>query len=177
MKKIYAYILIYPSIILISAICLLPGCRNKSISKENNHPAEQKLTNPAPVQYKKPSSNFNDTLIIKSTSAVFFNVDSLQLDKMKALLKKEEYETEVHNCFYLMRNARQVMKQYWPKLNIIEVSKIRYLLFIKTDNSSVLIDLDSKNDTCGIFLFDVKKDPELVDMMNIDTALGFYFKK
>jgi hypothetical protein len=30
---------------------------------------------------------------------------------------------------------------------------------------------------CGIFLFDGKKEPELADMMNIDTALGFYFEK
>lgn len=176
MKKIYVYIFTHPGFLLVSLVCLLAGCVNGSSSKENTNPGEQKPATQASVQYKKPASGFNDTLVVKTSSAVFFDVDSLQLSKMKTLLKREEYETEVHNCFYLMQNARQVMKQYWPQLKIIETSNIRFLLFIKMDNSSVLIDLDSKNDTCGIFLFDRKKDPELVDMMNIDTALRFYFK-
>jgi hypothetical protein len=36
--------------------------------------------------------------------------------------------------------------------------------------------LDTKEEMFGILLFDRKKEPELVDMMNIDTALGFYFR-
>jgi hypothetical protein len=76
-----------------------------------------------------------------------------------------------------MRNARMVLKKYWPKVRIIETSKARYLLFIKADKSKKCIDLNSKNDICGIFLFDNKKDPELIDMMNVDTALEFYFNK
>jgi len=33
------------------------------------------------VQYKKPSSSFSDTLVINKISAVFYNPDSLQLNK------------------------------------------------------------------------------------------------
>jgi len=128
------------------------------------------------VQYKKPSSSFSDTLVINKISAVFYNPDSLQLNKIKAITKKELYETDVHNCFYLMRNARMVLKKYWPHKHIIETSEYRYLLFIKADNSQTCIDLDTKEDMCGILLFDRKKEPELIDMMNIETALGFYFK-
>jgi len=128
------------------------------------------------VQYKKPSSSFSDTLVINKISAVFYNPDSLQLNKIKAITKKELYETDVHNCFYLMRNARMVLKKYWPHIHIIETSEYRYLLFIKADNSQTCIDLDTKEDMCGILLFDRKKEPELIDMMNIETALGFYFK-
>jgi len=128
------------------------------------------------VQYKKPSSSFSDTLVISKVSAVFYNPDSLQLNKIQAITKKELYETDVHNCFYLMRNARMVLKKYWPHIHIIETSEYRYLLFIKADNSQTCIDLDTKEDMCGILLFDRKKEPELIDMMNIETALGFYFK-
>ena len=123
----------------------------------------------------KPPSGFSDTLTIRFPSAVFYNPDSVQRQKMKETYSKNEYETEVHNCFYLMRNARNVLKQHWPKIQIVETSAYRYLLFAKADKTSTLVDLDTKGDICGIFLFDGNKDPEPADMMNIDTALGFYF--
>ncbi len=149
------------------------SCTNTESSKKNN--TEIPATSRA-VQYKKPSSSFSDTLVINRISAVFYNPDSLQLNRIKAITKKELYETNVHNCLYLMRNARMVLKKYWPHIHIIESSEYRYLLFIKADNSQTCIDLDTKEDMCGILLFDRKKEPELIDMMNIDTALGFYFK-
>jgi len=159
--------------ILLFVIVYLYGCTNpESVKKKNAEipPASH------PVQYKKPSSSFSDTLVINRISAVFYNPDSLQLNRIQAITKKEIYETDVHNCFYLMRNARMVLKKYWPHIHVIETSEYRYLLFVKADNSQTCIDLDAKEDMCGIFLFDGKKEPELIDMMNIDTALGFYFK-
>lgn len=160
---------------LIFVLAYLYGCINTESSKKNNN-SEKPATSSA-VQYKKPSSSFSDTLVINKISAVFYNPDSLQLNKIQAITKKELYETDVHNCFYLMRNARMVLKKYWPHIHIIETSEYRYLLFIKADNSRTCIDLDTKEDMCGIFLFDRRKEPELIDMMNIDTALGFYFKE
>jgi hypothetical protein len=124
---------------------------------------------------RKPPGSFSDTLIIDFPAVVFYNPDSLQLLKIKEITAKNEYETEVHNCFYLMRNARNVLRQYWPKIQIIETSANRYLVFVKADKTITTIDLDSIGDQCGIYLFDGKKEPELADMMNIDTALGFYF--
>ena len=126
---------------------------------------------------RKPPSSFSDTIIIHFPSAVFYNPDSLQLQKIKEITAKNNYETDIHNCFYLMRNARIVLKKYWPKIHIIETSKARYLLFIKADKTQTCIDLNTKEDMCGMFLFDGEKEPELADMMNIDTALGFYFEK
>ena len=160
-------------LILIGAFIYLYSCTNTESSKKNN--TEIPATSHA-VQYKKPSSGFSDTLVINEISAVFYNPDSLQLNKIQAITKKELYETDVHNCFYLMRNARMVLKKYWPRIHIVETSEYRYLLFVKADNSRTCIDLDTKEDMCGILLFDRKKGPELIDMMNIDTALGFYFK-
>lgn len=125
----------------------------------------------------KTPSSFSDSQLIHFPSAVFYNPDSLQLQKMKEITEKNEYETEVHNCFYQMRNARMVLKKYWPEIHIIETSTKRYLLFVKADKTMTTIDLNSKGDMCGLFLFDGKKEPELADMMNIETALGYYFAK
>src|SRR5262249_16529716 len=146
------------------------GARQKRETAKETQPATQ----PAPT--KKIPSSFSDTLIIASKSAVFFNPDSLQWERMRATNPKNVYESDVHNCFYQMRNARMVLKQYYPKVRIIETSKARFLVFVKSTNEKIYVDLDTKRDVCGIFIFDRKKDPELIDMMNIDTALGFYFK-
>ena len=126
---------------------------------------------------KKPVSSFNDTIIIKANSAVFYSPDSLQMKKIKAVNEKVTFGLLRHNCHYQMENARIVIKKYWPQLKIIEVSTFRYLLFEKANKSKVSIDLNNKNDICGLFLFDGKKDPVLVDMPNVATQLGFYFSK
>ncbi|MEP6616142.1 MAG: hypothetical protein ABJA57_06160 [Ginsengibacter sp.] len=124
----------------------------------------------------KPHSTFTDTVIISAASAVFYQPDSLQLEKIRSVNPRNIYESLTHESFYQMRNARMVLKS-WPNVKVIEISKARYLSFIKADKTKDIIDLDSKNDIAGIFLFDKDKDPELTDMMNIETELGFYFKK
>lgn len=160
-----------PGLIFCLFSCSLHSCTQPA---KKNTPAES-TPDTTDIIKRKPVSLFSDTLTIHFPAAVFYNPDSLQLQKIKEITAKNDYETELHNCFYLMRNARNVMKQYWPKVNMIETHKARYLLFIRTDNTKVCIDLDTKGDMCGIFLFDGKKEPQLADMMNIDTALSFYF--
>ena len=146
-----------------------------------SQPAKKKIPEAITPEHKdsirrKPPSSFSDTLTIHYPSAVFYNPDSLQLLKIKEKTAKNDYETDIHNCFYQMRNARIVLKKYWPQIHIIETSKNRYLLFVKADKSKIFIDLDNKGDMCGLLLFDGKKEPELADMMNIETAMGFYFR-
>lgn len=126
---------------------------------------------------KKPGSDFNDTIVIKAKSAVFYSPDSIQMEKIKRVNEKAIFDMLTHNCHYQMENARMVIKRYWPQIKIIETSTFRYLLFEKTNKSKVCIDLNDKNNICGLFLFDGKKDPVLVDMPNIDTQLGLYFTK
>ena len=162
-----------PGLILSFLIGFLFSCSespDKNISLKNLETQKDTIR-------RKPAASFSDTLVIGFPSAVFFNPDSLQLQKIKEIFTKNAYETDVHNCYYQMRNARFVLKKYSSKIHIIETSVNRYLLFIKKDKTKTCIDLDSKGDMCGLFLFDGKKEPELADMMNIETALGFYFEK
>jgi len=142
---------------------------------EKNKTKEEQESGTIPVRYKKPPSSFNDTIIITVHSAVFYNSDSLQLEKIKAITDNPVYESNVHDCFFQMRNARIVLKKYWPQIEITDTYQHRYLLFVKANNNKTCIDLNSKNDMCGIFLFDGVKEPQLADMMNIDTALEYYF--
>ena len=115
--------------------------------------------------------------IIKAKSVVFYSLDSLQMEKIRKVNEKAIFDMLTHNYQYQMGNALIVIKKYWPQIKIIETTKFRYLLFEKKDKSKVCIDLNNKNDICGLFLFDGEKNPALLDMPNIDTQLGFYFSE
>ena len=125
----------------------------------------------------KPSSSYSDTVEIVSSSAVFYNADSFQLEKIKAVTEAGIFESLMHEFFYQMRNSRMVLKKYYPHIEIREIENARYLLFKKTDGGKELIDLNDKNDPYGIFIFDGLHSPRLVDMTNIESELGFYFSR
>jgi hypothetical protein len=125
----------------------------------------------------KPPGSFSDTVKIKVASAVFYMPDSIQLERIKAITDSAVFDGTMHDCFYQMRNAQAVLKQYYPDIKITEVKDARYLLFEKTDGVREYIDLNTKKDPCGIFIFDGQKAPLLVDMTNIESELGFYFSK
>ena len=85
------------------------------------------------------------------------------------------FDGTMHEYFYQMRNARIVIKKYRPRIQIIEAATYKYLLFVKKDKSFDCINLDTRKETHGLYLFDTVKAPEAVDMMNIESFMGFYF--
>ena len=163
----------------ISATCLffmIFSCNNNTGSKNNKKdPVNSSST--TKVAAEKPPATYPDTLIINFPSAVFYKPDSLQLSRIKALTDTMVFDGSMHEYFYQMRNARIVLKKNWPLVSIIESEKCRYLLFIKKDGTREYIDLDTKYDTHGLFVFDGIKSPVMVDMTNIETIAGFYFSR
>ena len=173
MKKSTLFKMIWPVSIIIFALTIFSSCSCIPDKKSN----QQETVISSRTVISKPPSSYTDTLIINSASAVFYNSDSLQLQKTRLVNKEMVYKSMVHDCFYQMRNAHIVLKKYWPQLKIIDTSRARYLLFIKENKSKLCIDLNTKNDMCGLFMFNQKKDPVLADMTNVDTALKYYFEE
>jgi hypothetical protein len=157
---------------MIAFILFICSC---SQTPEKNNQRVKKDQAPKPLIVEKPPSSFNDTVIIDRESAVFYNPDSLQLQKIKSVNEERVYATLTHDCFFMMQNARNVIRKFWPHIRIVEVVKARYLLFVRKDENKICIDLNAKKNICGLFLFDPNKNPELADMPNINTSLGFYF--
>jgi hypothetical protein len=147
-----------------------------SDSPRETEPAQNKTENKDPPK-TKPPANFSDTLKINSAAAVFYSPDSLQLEKIKSVTDTKIFEATMHEYFYLMRNAHFVIKKYYPQLKIIDATNLRYILFIRTDKSTDCVDLDTKKDAYGLYIFNGQKPPQFTDMANIDTELGFYFSK
>jgi len=127
------------------------------------------------ISKNKPGSSLSDTVRIQYPSAVFYHPDSLQLQKIAAITNTMVFKSTMHEFFYQMRYSRIALKKYYPHIKIIEVMKARWLLFEKKDGTKECIDLDAKNDTEGLFVFDGKSEPRLLDMTNIETELRYYF--
>ena len=155
------------SVLLLTASCSSNPVRDKE--KKASPSSHQALT--------KPPSNFQDTMQIGFPAAVFYVPDSLQLEKIKELTDSVIFEATMHEYYFQMRNARMSIKRDWPRLKIVEAKNIRFLLFKGKDIDSTYIDLNTKNDSHGLFLFQPGQKPHYADMMNIDTELGYYFKK
>ena len=140
------------------------------INSEKNNPTTPQQ------KHQKPGSSNQDTLTVQHNTAVFFQPDSLQLLKIKAANIPTVFNSMVHELFYQMSNARNVIKTSYPNLVIIESSNSRFILFKSKNEKKHLIDLNNFNDMCGIILFKQTGKPAFIDMMNIDSELGFYFK-
>ena len=125
--------------------------------------------------YSKPPASVTGTLTVTGNTAVFFNPDPDQLGRIRAANDSMIFESMTHDCYYQMNNARLLMQKAWPQVSIQETNAARYLLFITNNGDSISIDLDTKNDMCGIILFNGVKQPLMIDMMNIDTELNTYF--
>ncbi len=176
MKRLFMGNKFYPSkqwIFLLFLISLIVSC-SKSSHHEQKKGKENTVEKSTPG---KPPSRFLDTVIVVYPTAVFYNPDSVQFKKIKAITEPMIFEGTMHDCFYQMRNSRMVLEKYYPKVAIEEVKNARYIHFKMINGSDEIVDLNSKNDPCGLLIFDGHKSPQLVDMTNVDTELGFYFSK
>ena len=152
-------------------VCTFLSCRDKEgNSGKTNYPVST-----GKIIVTKPPSNFRDTLIIDFATAVFYHPDSLQLEKIKEMTERGVFEATMHEFSSQMRNARMTIKRGWPSLKIMETKNARFLLF-RGKGINTTIDLNTKGDPYGLFLFQPGTEPHFTDMMNIDTELGFYFK-
>lgn len=157
--------------LLLLALVIVTACKQKKKIADKEMP-----TIPVVIT-KKPASSFIDTLQITGTAAVFFNPDSIQWQQLKKNTDPQVFDSNQHDCYYQQRNARIVIKKDWRQVKITEAVNKRFLHFISPNQAGVVIDLNGKNDWCGILLFKEGKQPQLVDMTNIETALYDYFGK
>ena len=125
----------------------------------------------------KPSSTFSDTLTINDVAAVFYTPDSIQLDKIRSVTDSGAFQAIMHEYDYLSRTAFSILKKDFPNIKIIEAKNVRYILFTTSDKKQICIDLDKNYDPYGLYIFNLQNPPQLVDMANTESSLGFYFYK
>ena len=127
--------------------------------------------------HHKPPAVFQDTMIIDSKTAVFYQPDSIQLNRIKSLTDSRIFDGSMHEYDYQIRTAHLALNRNWPQIKAIEAKDSRYLAFKKDGNNKIIIDLDKYDDAYGMFLFEAGKNPVPVDMTNVEQAIYFYFSK
>lgn len=149
------------------------ACAGKVNDKQINANNENKTK----ISNVRPGATNQDTLFIEKFPAViFYNPDTLQLENIKKVTKPSVFQSQTHEFFYQMRNARIVMKKDWPQLTQIITNTHRYIAF-KKGSSIETIDLNKIEDFSGMILWNGIKKPQKIDMMSIETELYYYFKQ
>src|SRR5687768_10534726 len=156
------------SCLLIFCLLVMSGCNSQE--KPNKAPTQE-------IPGAKPPSSYNDTLTIDYLSAVFYLPDSMQLERIKASTGKQVFEGSMHEYESQFRNSKNVLAADWAQVRVTEVKKIRFLRFIKNNKQVSLVDLNTKGDPYGLIIFNKEKEPQLVDMTNVDNELYYYFSK
>lgn len=152
--------------LFVATIILAGGCKDKK-PPEKDRPLDKVM------EVHKPPSSFGDTLMVPKNAVVFFQPDSLQLLKIKAVTSEPVFRSTMHEYEYQIGNARAFLKRHWPQLKVIDSKRAGYLLFRKKEGDE-LINLDLQ-DPSGMFVWDGHNKPLLVDMMNVETQVSQYF--
>jgi hypothetical protein len=129
------------------------------------------------VQKTKPASSYNDTLTITGKAAVFYEPDSLQLTRIKAVTEDWIYGGSMHEYEYQQKSANKLLKRDWPDVKVIRASNVRFLQFVRVDGKVDMIDLDQKNDPYGLFVFNRLKAPRQIEMTNAESLIPDYFTR
>ena len=148
---------------ILSGLLFIFSCNSNSGQKNK----EEKIPAATRSAIAKPPANFQDTIEVNFPAAIFYHPDSLQLQKIKEITKPGVFDASTHEYFYQMRNARISIKRDWPEVKIIEAKNVRFLLFRGKDDDPTYIDLDTKNDPYGLFLFQPGKNLVDQEVMNI----------
>jgi hypothetical protein len=161
MRPIFLFCLLFVTGFFIS-------CRGKSMHSSNENNKTQ-IHNE-----QKPGSSFRDSLFVLYPAAVFFEPDSSQLAAIKQVTDSGIFQSTMHEYHYQIQNARQYLLHQWKEIRIVNAVDVRYLVFRKVNGGVSIMDLD-KQDPCGLYVFDRKQNPLLIDMTNIDTQVSDYF--
>lgn len=155
-------------------ICVLQACSSpphKQVSPSDT------LKKPSPEKYRKPASSYSDTIFITGISAIFFQPDPVQKEKIRQTLDSMVFDSNEHDCIFQPRYSRKYILENWPAVRVLETLQNRYIHFLKKDGQVRVIDLNANNDMCGLYLFDGIQDPVVADMTNVETSLSQYFNK
>ncbi len=171
MKKRYVH-----TAVIISALIffLFIACVNNNGTGKSGADTAKAATKAIPKQ--KPGSTYQDTLTVIKPVAVFFSPDSLQLQKIKALLDTGVYKGITHEYEFQQHYTHVLIAKQWPGLKILESNHYRYISFTKKDGATQYIDLNSIGDFYGLLVFDGRKNALTVDMTNAETQISFYMK-
>jgi hypothetical protein len=150
----------FPFIIL---LILLASCNNQKANKE--------LANTMPDL----STNINtDTLFVRGRVAVFFEPDTLRIEKRKKEIGDQDFNTGAGDYLYYMHLSREFIDSV--KLPILNTKNKKFIKFISNDSSKQLVIIDTLPELWGVYFFEPSKKSKQVDIISIAEEYSKYFQ-
>jgi hypothetical protein len=125
------------------------------------------------INSQKPGSSFQDSLVIPGIAAIFYEPDSLQLEKIRQLSEEGLFKATLHEFEYQVKYSNKILKRDWPRVKIVVAKNVRFLNCVNNEGKIDIIDLDTYSDAFGLIMVG-KKRAVLLDMTNVETGLLDY---
>lgn len=115
----------------------------------------------------------SDTLVVDRKAAVFYQPDSLQMEK-RAKKVGEDFRIGADDDMYLMHLSYEFAES--KKLSILDIKGPKFLKFVYADKSHSFVKLDTLPALWGVYFFEPTKKPKEIDIANIEDEYDAYFK-
>ena len=122
----------------------------------------------------QPSPLHSDTLIIDRQAAVFYQPDSLQMEKRMKEIGEADFRAGADDYIYYVNTSVEYLEK--KGLPVLDAKNKKYLKFVLTDKQDQVIKLDTLEELWGIYLFDPKKSVYAADMTIIEDEYKSYYK-
>lgn len=165
------------SLTIFVLLCTLAisSCTFNDSTKEENVKEIHSLPDLAIRPIVSDSSPLNaDTLIVTSKAAVFYQPDSVQIERRMKEVGEEEFRMGMDDYLFYMNESWTYLKQ--QGIPVVEARSKKWIKFISANNKIQLVRLDTVPELWGVYLFDPAKSPYPADMTNMEEAYRSYYK-
>lgn len=121
-----------------------------------------------------PSPLTTDTLIVTSKAAVFYQPNSVQIEKRMKEVGEEDFRMGMDDYLFYMNESWTYLKQ--QGMPVVDVKDKKFIKFISANNTIRLVQLDTVPELWGVYFFDPARSPHHADMTNVDEEYKAYYK-
>lgn len=116
-----------------------------------------------------------DTLTIDRKAAVFYQPDSLQIEKRIKQVGEADFRMGMDDYIFRVNiSVEYLQKQGLP---VLDAKNRKYLKFVSADKKFQLIKLDTLQELWGMYLFDPDKKPHYADITGIEEDYKTYYSR
>lgn len=134
----------------------------------------QKVDTPKAQIAPQPSPLDTDTLTIDRKAAVFYQPDSLQIEKRMKEAGEADFRAGADDYIYYVNTSAEYLEK--QGLSVLDAKNKKYLKFVLADKRTHVINLDTLQELWGMYLFDPKKKPYAADMTMIEDEYKNYYR-
>jgi len=147
---------------------------NKSATSDSSGEKTQKVDTIKSQRALRSSTLETDTLTIDMKAAVFYQPDSLQMEKRMKEVGEAEFRMGADDYIYYVNMSVEYLEK--QDLKVYDAKNKKYLKFLLADKRVKVIKLDSLKELWGMYFFDPKKMPYAADMTIIEDEYKNYFE-